>query len=275
MREEKKLAGIQYLGISGVTHRCRDVIIDLIQSGESIEKARLLTSVDRHCFLVVLSRGENVAIKSGFTSGYSGEGPTALSYVIALFEAFEIDIDELDVDEIIIERIDHSSLTVEDLELIVKSRSKRPNKVYDYISEKHFRINESGNIWKNFKPVIPFPIIDRKIIDLTISFWESPDEKIMTAYRRLEDLLRDKTGLNENSRSLISKAYRGEDAKLFWEGIEKSETEGRVQLMIGVFMAYRNPRAHKEIDHNSEEYLQEFLLINHLFNLVSLSKNVK
>ncbi|MAO65659.1 MAG: hypothetical protein CL666_11735 [Balneola sp.] len=271
---EDKLAGIQYLGLSGVTHMCKDAIIRLFQSNKMIERARLLTSSDTHCFMLMLDRGEKIAVKSGFSSGYSGAGPSALSYVITLFEAFDVEVDELYVEKEVIQRIDKSCLTVEDVELIIGSKPKHPNRVFDYVFEEDYKLKESGKLWMNFKPVIPFSIIDQRLSDLAISFWESPDEKIMKGYRRFEDIIRKRTDLNSHGSKLFSEAFRGEDSKLTWDGLDPGELQGRVNLMTGSFMAYRNPRAHQENTHTLEDCLHEFLLLNHLFKLESESIDV-
>ncbi len=275
-KTDKKLAGIQYLGVSGISNKCRDAIISLFQNGVSVEKARVVTKFDKHsnthCIVLRLEYGDLIAIKSGFSSGYNGSGPSAFSYVLSLFEVFKIEVDEIEVEEGIIQRIDNSCLTVEDIERVVESKPKLPNRVYDYLLKKDWDSKDNERTWTYFKPIIPYSILDKRLSDLAISFWDSPDEKIMTAYRRFEDILRKRTGLTESSVALITKTYRGEEAKLHWDGIEKGEAEGRIQLMIGTFMAYRNPRAHKEEKHSDEYYLQEFMQINHIYKLEGNSK---
>ncbi|MEX0844659.1 MAG: TIGR02391 family protein [Balneolaceae bacterium] len=273
-KKENKSAGIQYLGLSASTRTCKDAIICLIQSNKLIEKARLLTSSNRHCFLLMLEQGEKIAIKPGFTSGYGGEGPSALSYIITLFEAFDIEIDEIDVDDEVIYRVDYSCLSDKDLEVITESRAKHPNRVFDYVIERDLELKKSGNLWKSFKPVIPFSIIDHRLSDLAISFWDSPDEKILIGYRRFEDTIRKRTGINEHGAKLFSEAYRGKEPKLTWDGLKGGELDGRIQLMIGSFMSYRNPRAHRESKHSAADYLLEFLLLNHLYKLERESVDV-
>jgi hypothetical protein len=52
---------------------------------------------------------------------------------------------------------------------------------------------------------------------------------------------------------------------LTWPVNDDGEKNGRANLFTGTFMAYRNPRAHRE--HSSEELLAEFLLLNQLYRL--------
>lgn len=70
---------------------------------------------------------------------------------------------------------------------------------------------------------------------------------------------------------LFSKAFQGEDSVLEWKGIDQVEQGGRAVLFGAIYRAYRNPRAHKELDKGMSESLREFLLINQLFILEAQS----
>ena len=59
-----------------------------------------------------------------------------------------------------------------------------------------------------------------------------------------------------------------------WENCNDSEKAGRVNLFTGVYMTFRNPRAHKELQDDSNSKLQEFLLLNQLYELESNSVEV-
>jgi hypothetical protein len=71
-----------------------------------------------------------------------------------------------------------------------------------------------------------------------------------------------------------SRAFAGKDALLTWPVLDENERAGRLNLITGAYMAYRNPRAHQEKPRS--ELLAEFLLLNQLFRLeeeaVDLSK---
>jgi hypothetical protein len=69
-----------------------------------------LTSDDKYADLV--------AVKSGFSSGYRGEVPRDLSTVLQLLKRHGTEIEEYLVSPEIIERIDKSCLTIDDIELI-------------------------------------------------------------------------------------------------------------------------------------------------------------
>jgi hypothetical protein len=115
--------------------------------------------------------------------------------------------------------------------------------------------------------VIPFAIIDARIIDLAISFWKDPDDKLLKGYRRLEDAIRKRTSLDEHGTKLFSQTFAGNNPKLTWDHIDDGERAGRANLFTGAYMAHRNPRAHRELESDRDGQLAEFLLLNHLFRL--------
>jgi hypothetical protein len=115
--------------------------------------------------------------------------------------------------------------------------------------------------------VIPFAIIDSRLLDLARSFWDDPDDKLLKGYRRLEDIIRERTGLTEHGFRLLSKAFVGDTARLQWTGMNSGEKAGRGNLFSGAYGAHRNPRAHPELKSEHAEQLREFLLLNHLYHL--------
>jgi hypothetical protein len=136
--------------------------------------------------------GDQIAIKSGFSSGYLGEGPTRFSYVLQFLYAYGAKIDECIVDEAIVARLDNSALTVSDLEKINAVKPVRANRWRNYVLERHENALDR-RIWAEFPHVIPFAVIDSRTLDLTLSFWANPDDKLLKAYRRLEDAVRERT----------------------------------------------------------------------------------
>jgi hypothetical protein len=271
-KKETSPAEIEYAGIPGVTEECKDAVQRLLQYGDQIVRARILTSprTDRlrdHCLLLTVNVGNLIAIKSGFASGYLGEGSHGFSFILQLLRRHCAEIREYEVAEDVIERLDMSSLTSADIEQIDAARTVRPVRWHDYIFEQDWEREESGRLWQNFPPVIPWAIIDGRITDLALKFFEHPDESLLTGYRRLEDIVRKRTGIDEHGVKLFSEAFQGETAKLGWEGLGKSERAGRANLFTGAYMAYRNPRAHRELKPHINGQLAEFLLLNHLFVL--------
>src|SRR5258708_11101043 len=112
-----KLAGIEYAGVEGISRPCQEAVMRLVQFRDDITVARILSASRTHCFLLTVN-DQYVAIKSGFSSGYGGEGPRSFSYVLRLLDLLKAEIDEYEVDDALIERLDSSALTVGDINAI-------------------------------------------------------------------------------------------------------------------------------------------------------------
>ena len=272
MAKKRELGGIEYHGIAGASRACQDAVMRLLQFGDDITQARIVSCSSTHCLLLANSIGDRIAIKSGFSSGYGGTGPTLFSRTLQLVDSHGIEIDECEVEAAVIERLDCSALTTADLENIETAEPILPTRWYDYVMEKHYESASDGTLWRGFRPVVPFGIIDRRIIDLALDFWKDPDANLLSGNRRLEDIVRKRTSLDEHGPKLFSKAFNADSPSLQWGNIDEGEKAGRVQLFTGAYMSHRNPRAHRELKADSGEQLTEFLLLNHLYWLEKKSK---
>lgn len=271
----KELAGIEYHGCEGISKSCLNAIIRLIQFGDRIEHASLLTLPEQHssihCFLLSVNDGDFIAIKSGFTSGYNGEGPAKFSLALQLLERHGVEIEEFIVPKKFITKLNKSALTRRDIEEIREMRPVLPSQIYDYLyNEPEDAYEKNQKINSRFPKVIPFYILDPRITDLAIEFNKNPDTAILSAYRRLEDIVRDKSGIIDKSNSqLFSKAFDTETGPLSWDINDLAEKKGRISLFTGVYMAYRNRRSHQEPSQYDEEAVTEFLLVNQLYLIES------
>jgi Protein of unknown function (Hypoth_ymh) len=261
-------AGIEYVGIAGISKDCQDAVLQLIQFGTRITEVRILSAKSRHCLLLTRDGGDEVAVKSGFATGYGGEGPRRFSYVLQILDSHGAEIIEHDVPRSLLEKIDDSALTKSDFKKIKKTRHVRPSRWHDYVSERDFERAREGTLWREeFPAVIPFALIDARIMDLARDFWNSPDNSLLVGYRRLEDIVRERTATKNHGTKLFSQAFNPGDGALTWEQADDGERAGRMQLFTGTYGAHRNLRAHKEVKTHSEELLGEFLLLNHLYCL--------
>jgi hypothetical protein len=267
LKTNNQFAGIEYSGTAGDSLDCQEAIFRLIQYNYPIKTVQILTYENNHALLLKSVFDDYIGIKSGFSSGYGGTGPHAFSYVLQLLKAHGAEIDEHIVEEAIIERLDNSSLFLEDITNLENTRPIRPRRWFDYIFESDINAKNNGTLWREFDPVIPYAIIDSRITDLAINFWENPDNNILTAYRRLEDVIRKRTLIDDYGAKLFSKAFLGDPPQLTWQDINNGEATGRAQLFTGTYMAYRNPRAHKEQENLKNGQLEEFLNINNLYLL--------
>lgn len=261
------LAGIQYVGLPGISEACAQAIQRMLQYNDHIVSARVLTSDHDHCLLLVVGEYDKVAVKSGFASGYGGEGPRALARVLQLLLDHGVDIEEVEVEQAVLDRLDASGLTAKDLETIDAAEPVRPMRIYDYIYDAMGSVKSLGIHWSRFPAVLPFSIIDKRIADLALRFLEEPNDTLLQGFRRLEDTVRQRSDSQEHGAKLFSQAFQGDEAKLIWQGALPSEVVGRVNLFTGAYMAHRNPRAHREMQEDMTALLSEFLLLNHLFRL--------
>lgn len=261
------LAGIQYAGLPGISDACVKAVQRMLQYNDHIVSAKVLTRVHDHCMLLLVDEYDKVAVKSGFASGYSGEGPRALARVLQLLLDHGVDIEEVEVERPILDRLDASGLTMQDLETIDAAKTVRPMRIYDYIYDAMGSAKPLGMHWSRFPAVLPFSIIDKRIADLALRFHEEPNDTLLQGFRRLEDTVRQRTESQEHGAKLFSQAFQGDAAKLTWLGVQPSELVGRVNLFTGAYMAHRNPRAHREMREDMSALLSEFLLLNHLFKL--------
>ena len=260
----KPLSGIEYHGIAGASADCEAAVINLFQCGRSPKRAYVLTEANKHALLLIDDIGDQIAIKSGFASSYHGTGPRAFSFVLALLYQSGVAIEEILVDAALID-------TNRDLKRIIETAPRRPSRWAEYIFEDHFADAAGGKLWRNFPFVVPFAIIDPRMVDLARDFQSKPDEKLMTGYRRLEDILRERTGVREHGTKLFSTVFLGKNRRLTWKVDDEAEQTGRANLFSAAFMAFRNPRAHQERPSNIDEQLSQFLVLNQLFRLEALA----
>lgn len=266
-RPSDQPAGIEYVGLAGISKECQDAVLRFIQFGSRITHVRILSAKSKHCLLLTLEGGDQVAVKSGFATGYGGEGPRCFSYVLQILDSHGAEIIEHDVPRSLLDKVDDSALTRSDLKRVKKMRHLRPW-WHDYVSERDFERAREGTLWQyEFPAVIPFALVDARIIDLALEFWNSPDNSLLVGYRRLEDIVRKRTAIEQHGTKLFSQAFNPVDGALTWEHVDDGERVGRMQLFTGTYGAHRNRRAHKELQTHSEELLSEFLLLNHLYCL--------
>jgi hypothetical protein len=263
------LAGIEYVGHTGSTSSCIQAITRLIHGGEEIKNALLITCHTHHAFLLVNQYDNVVAVKAGFTSGYLGEGPRGLATALAILYRHNAEIEEYDVEPKLMHRLEFSCLLQDDINSVRNTRPVRPRRWDKYLFDSDTSLRPPNNRLFHYYPsAVPFRLIDERIMDLAVKFHENEDGIIIAAFRRLEETLRSRTGLTEESGTkLFSKAFLSENAPLGWDVPDEGESKGRANLFIAVYMAFRNARVHREQLHEADEGIREFLLVNELFRL--------
>jgi uncharacterized protein (TIGR02391 family) len=98
-------------------------------------------------------------------------------------------------------------------------------------------------------------------------------DRIRQAFVLLEQRIREKTGLAEHDfgKDLIDKAFHPDKGLLQPVSPVSAERAGLHNLLIGVFLYYRNPIAHRPIQYDAQSAWQIFHLINHALRLVEES----
>ncbi|MBE7181523.1 MAG: hypothetical protein INR71_10010 [Terriglobus roseus] len=269
-----RLAGIEYHGAAGATQPCVKAVERLTYYECQIRFATILTApfgnIRRHALLLRTEYDDRIAIKSGFASGHGGEGEKGLAEALSMLEWRGVELDEVNVDAAMIERIDESRLTQRDLERLITATPVRPSRLWDYIHNNR-EFLDRAQIWKTCKRDLPFALLDARLLDLALEFADDPDGALLKAHRRLEDILRSRlpkqtSGEPVEASRLFHLAFRS-DLHLIWPNLFGGQREGLANLFSGSFSVYRNPRAHNEVEPDPERDVLEFLLINHLYFL--------
>jgi hypothetical protein len=262
---------IQYLG-TPYTQDCLDAIGVILQTQTYIEKALLLSCNQIHAYLIKSNRNTYV-IRSGFSSGYSGEGPKGLASSLQLLLKHNIEVEEINISEKLMKKVNHSSLSDADLETMFTARVVRPINIYEYIYAIYKTTGYQINNDRFYPTELPFHLVDSRIFDLALKFNDDPNYSILTAYTRLEDIVKDK--INDHilfSNSLLKTAFISDKQRksiYSWNTNNENVSNALGCLFTNVFTAYRNERAHSEVDKPYSKQIREFLLINELYLLES------
>lgn len=120
---------IKYEGSTKATQYCIDDFMKRLYGSRKITDMTILTCQNYHALMLCFENRDLVVfIKSGLTSGYSGEGPKGTSLIIRLAEEAGIIIKELKAAPSLFKRINSSRATVKDVEFIKKNGTEN----FDY-----------------------------------------------------------------------------------------------------------------------------------------------
>jgi hypothetical protein len=264
---KRRPAGIQYMGLPGISSSCKRAVERLIQAGEKINSVMLLTAGGAHVLLLELDELETIAVKSGFRSGYAGEGPRTLAETLLLLQAFRVEIEEVEVEPGLIDRLDESALTVGDLENLRQARPVRPVRWHEYCGPTGVGDNARTEAVRGLPAAMPWGLLDARLVALAMDFETNPDHALFSGFRQLEDLVRQRIGQEPGAVRVLADAFVGDRSVLTWDKLPAGEHSARGQLFTSAYGAFRNPRAHRLVAQGSNELLQEFLTLNLLYTL--------
>lgn len=264
---------IQYMG-TPYTQDCLEAIGFILQTQQRIEIALLLSYSQIHAYLIKSARNIYI-IRSGFSSSYSGEGPKGLASSLQLLLKHNINLDEVNISKNLMKKVNHASLSNKDLEKILITKVVRPTNIYEYIYAIYTTLDYQTTNDHYYPTELPFHLIDARIFDLALKFRNDPNSSILMAYTRLEDILRAKTKSDLFSNELFEKAFcsdKNHPSLFIWKNVENEKASNAIgRLFTNIFTAYRNERAHSEVQKSDIHLYREFLLLNELFLLESES----
>lgn len=164
-----------------------------------------ILTLDKYHALMLAFESENyiVFIKSGLTSGYSGEGPKGTSLIIRLAEEADIPIKELNITASLLKRINSSQATQKDIEFI--KNNSRETLDYERLCLKNINkdyVQKAKELFKKNKNVIFVKSEDEKTKDAIELNLEKLNKKIDILLKKMERI---ETNTNNSDISSIVK----------------------------------------------------------------------
>lgn len=192
---------IKYEGSARATQYCIDDFMNHLYGIRKIKDMTILT-LDKYHALMLAFQSENyiVFIKSGLTSGYSGEGPKGTSLIIRLAEEADIPIKELNITASLLKRINSSQATQKDIEFI--KNNSRETLDYDRLCLKNVDkdcVQKAKESFKKNKNVIFVKSEDEKTKDAIELNLEKLNKKVDILLKKLE-----KIEMNTNNSDISS-----------------------------------------------------------------------
>ena len=192
---------IKYEGSTRATQYCIDDFMKRLYGSRKITDMTILTCQNYHALMLCFENRDLVVfIKSGLTSGYSGEGPKGTSLIIRLAEEAGITIKELNAAPSLFKRINSSLATVKDVEFIKKNSKESLD--YDRLCLKNVDkeyIKRAKDSFKKDKDIIFIRAEDEKTKDTVEIDLRKINKKIDVLLKKL-----DKVETNTNNSNISS-----------------------------------------------------------------------
>ncbi|MBJ2174184.1 TIGR02391 family protein [Aureibaculum sp. A20] len=120
--------------------------------------------------------------------------------------------------------------------------------------------------------------IEERLWEFIKRSYNSEDYKtaILDSIQFIGDIIREKSGLDNDGNQLIGGALGGTNPKIRLNKL-KTESEKNIQkgiesILRGIYSAYRNPRSHSKINDSEQDAFEIIIFINHLIKLIDKSK---
>lgn len=105
---------------------------------------------------------------------------------------------------------------------------------------------------------------------------ESYNNAILDSIQYLGDVIREKSGLDNDGNQLIGNAFGGNNPKIKINKLntesDKNVQKGIESILRGIYSAYRNPRTHSSIEDSEVDAYEIIIFINHLLKIIDVSK---
>lgn len=120
--------------------------------------------------------------------------------------------------------------------------------------------------------------IEERLWNFIKRSYNSEDYKnaILDSIQFVGDVIREKSGLDNDGNQLIGNAFGGSSPKIKLNKL-KTESEKNIQkgiesILRGIYSAYRNPRSHSKVNDSEQDAFEIIIFINHLLKLIDKSK---
>jgi uncharacterized protein (TIGR02391 family) len=120
--------------------------------------------------------------------------------------------------------------------------------------------------------------IEERLWEFIKRSYNSEDYKtaILDSIQFVGDIIREKSGLDNDGNQLIGGAFGGANPKIKLNKL-KTESEKNIQkgiesILRGIYSAYRNPRSHSKIEDTEQDAFEIIIFLNHLLKLIDKSK---
>jgi uncharacterized protein (TIGR02391 family) len=104
---------------------------------------------------------------------------------------------------------------------------------------------------------------------------ENYSTAILDAIQFIGDLIREKSGLENDGIQLIGSAFGGENPKIKLNNLisetEKNFQKGIENIFRGLYSAYRNTRSHSKIEDSELDAFEIITFVNHLLKIIDKS----
>ncbi|MDE2838674.1 MAG: hypothetical protein OXL97_14400 [Chloroflexota bacterium] len=273
---------MQYLGTPYDLNPCLLAIDTIVNSVRPPQRASLVTwakdrprHLEKHLFLFWGWREAPLTVvQSGFTSGYGGEGPRALSMALCMVFDKAIPLSQLYVNERLFNAVNRQRTTEKMLEeLYVQGDPVEPWAPH-YVLVDHKRTIDERTFWPKWHTPSPvFDFLDPELAERCGALYSANmqaaiREAYLVVEERLRSLMSDPSddGHVLTGHRLIVKALQTESGELTDKSLPHSEREGLFLMFKGAYMNVRNSRAHRSIEEKDQQraieliYLADLLL---------------